>query len=230
MWLELILTSLVFAFYHFSQNVKRLHFHIPLCGFHLRVNSAVNRLYRRQVAFAPRAAKRRRLTRRRRRNLGDGRSLQGTAPRLPFVPDDFVTSCNTRQRTGDRGPEGPAPPSAPTAPITPISTRPLSADAKVFHPRASSSALSPTSSASSSSQASSPIPSLTSTTVSPFLSMPGKVLNISNTDLRYRSQSTMAGTPPPRSPPGFNKYDCPRMWSDEERIVRLNHLADRMMD
>ena len=125
MWLELILTGLVFALYRFSQNVKRLHFHIPLCGFNLRVNSAVNRLYRRQVAFAPRSTKKRKVTRRRKRILCNEQSPQGTARRLPFVPDDFVTSCSSRHQDADGGPEGPTPPHPSTAPIGFICTNNL---------------------------------------------------------------------------------------------------------
>ena len=47
--------------------------------------------------------------------------------------------------------------------------------------------------------------------------------------LMPRSASTMNGTPPPTSPLAFNKYDG-RIWSDDERIMRLNNLATRMMD
>ena len=158
----------------------------------------------------------------------EGRSCQGIAPKLPFVPEAFgVTSCNTRRpRPGDRDSEGPAP-SAPTAPIPPIGSRPLNAEAKVFHPQSSSP--SPTSlAASSPSQSSSPIPSLTSTTVSPLLSTPGKVFNVSNQDLRYRSMSSLAGSPPPSSPPGYGK-GFGRIWSDDERMVHLDRLANRMV-
>ena len=212
--------------YHFSKNVQRLHFLLPLGGFNIRVNNSVKRL-RRHVAFAPRANSRRRGCKKRRRNVCEGRSLQGIAPILPFVPEDFgVTSCNTRPRPGDRDPKGPAPPSAPTTQIPPIGTRPLNAEAKVFYPQSS---LSPTSSAAPlSSQSSSPIPSLTSTTVSPLLSTPGKVLNVSNQDLRYRSMSSLAGTPPPSSPPGYGK-GFGRIWSDDERMVHLDRLANRMV-
>ena len=227
MWLETILAILVITLYQFSKNVQGLHFLLPLGGFSIRVNNSVKRL-RRHVAFAPRANSRRRVCKKRRRNVCEGRSLQGIAPNLPFVPEDFgVTSCNTRPRPGDRDPEGPAPSTAPTAPIPPIGTRPLNAEAKVFHPQSSSP--SPISSvASSPSQSSSPIPSLTSTTVSPLLSTPGKVFNVSNQDLRYRSMSSLAGSPPPLSPPGYGK-GFGKIWSDNERMVHLDRLANRMV-
>ena len=225
MWLETILALLVITLYQFSKNVQGLKCFLPLGGFSVRINS--EKRLRKHVAFAPWANRRRRGCRKR-RNVCKGRSCQGIAPKLPFVPEDFgVTSCNTRPRPGDRDPEGPAP-SAPTAPIPPIGTRPLNAEAKVFHPQSSSP--SPTSSsAPSPSQSSSPIPSLTSTTVSPLLSTPGKVFNVSNQDLRYRSMSSLAGSPPPSSPPGYGK-GFGRIWSDDERIVHLDRLANRMID
>ena len=224
MWLETILALLVITLYQFSKNVQGLQCLLPLGGFSIRINS--EKRLRKHVAFAPWANRRRRGCRKR-RNVCAGRSCQGIAPKLPFVPEDFgVTSCNTRPRPGDRDPEGPAP-SAPTAPIPPIGTRPLNAEAKVFHPQSSSP--SPTSSsAPSPSQSSSPIPSLTSTTVSPLLSTPGKVFNVSNQDLRYRSMSSLAGSPPPSSPPGYGK-GFGRIWSDDERMVHLDRLANRMV-
>ena len=226
MWLETILALLVITLYQFSKNVQGLQCLLPLGGFSIRINS--EKRLRKHVAFAPWANRRRRGCRKR-RNVCKGRSCQGIAPKLPFVPEDFgVTSCNTRPRPGDRDPEGPAPSSAPTAPMPPIGTRPLNAEAKVFHPQSSSP--SPTSSAASlPSQSSSPIPSLTSTTVSPLLSTPGKVFNVSNQDLRYRSMSSLAGSPPPSSPPGYGK-GFGRIWSDDERIVHLDRLANRMID
>ena len=224
MWLETILALLVITLYQFSKNVQGLKCFLPLGGFSVRINS--EKRLRKHVAFAPWANRRRRGCRKR-RNVCKGRSCQGIAPKLPFVPEFFgVTQCNTRPKPGDRDPEGPAP-SAPTAPIPPIGTRPLNAEAKVFHPQSSSP--SPTSSAASSpSQSSSPIPSLTSTTVSPLLSTPGKVFNVSNQDLRYRSMSSLAGSPPPSSPPGYGK-GFGRIWSDDERMVHLDRLANRMV-
>ena len=233
MWLEIILAILVVTLYHFSKKMQRLHFLLPLGGFNIRVNNSVKRL-RRHVAFAPRANRRRRVCKKRRRNVCEGRSLQGIAPNLPFVPEHFgVTSnCNTRRpMPEDRDSEGPAP-SAPTAPIPPIGSKPLNAEAQVFQPQSSSP--SPTSlchvmsSAPSPSQSSSPLPSLTSTTVSPLLSTAGKVLNISNQDLRYRSMSSLAGSPPPSSPPGYGK-GFGRIWSDDDRMVHLDRLANRMV-
>ena len=225
MWLETILALLVITLYQFSKNVQGLHFLLPLGGFSIRMNS--EKRLRKQVAFAPWANRRKRGCRRNRRNVCKGRSCQGIAPKLPFVSEDFgVTSCNTRPRPGDRDPEGPAP-SAPTAPMPPIGTRSLNAEAKVFHPQSSSP--SPTSSsAPSPSQSSSPIPSLTSTTVSPLLSTAGKVFNISNQDLRYRSMSSLAASPPPLSPTGYGK-GFGKIWSDNERMVHLDRLANRMV-
>lgn len=186
---------------------------------------AVNNVYRRQVCFTPRSTRRRRVTRRRRRVMNNERQPR----RLPCVTDPLpsTSTSNPRHQDADRRSEGPTPP--PPPPSAPIGTRPpqLRADAKAFCPRGQT--LSPTSSASSSSQASSPIPSLTNTTVSPLFSMPGKVLNVSNTDLRYRSASTMNRTPSPPSPLAFTKYDG-RIWSDDEQLMRLNNLAARVMD
>ena len=92
------------------------------------------------------------------------------------------------------------------------------------------------SSAPSPSQSSSPLPSLTSTTVSPLLSSAGKVLNISNENLRYRSMSSLAGSPPPSSPPGLSQgygkgFGGLSQWVDEDRnrMVHLERLANRMV-
>ena len=224
MWLETILALSVITLYQFSKNVQGLKCLLPLGGFSIRINS--EKRLRKHVAFAPWANRRRRGCRKR-RNVCEGRSCQGIAPKLPFVPEMFgVTSCNTRRpRPGDRDSEGPAP-SAPTAPIPPIGSKPLNAEAKVFHPQSSSP--SPTSSsAPSPSQSSSPLPSLTSTTVSPLLSTAGKIFNVSNQDLRYRSMSSLAGSPPPSSPPGYGK-GFGRIWSDDDRMVHLDRLANRM--
>ena len=227
MWLETILALLVITLYQFSKNVQGLKCFLPLGGFSVRINS--EKRLRKHVAFAPWANRRRRRGCRNRRNVCEGRPCQGVAPNLPFVPEHFgVTSnCNTRRpMPEDRDSEGPAP-SAPTAPIPPIGSKPLNAEAKVFHPQSSSP--SPTaSSAPSPSQSSSPLPSLTSTTVSPLLSTAGKVFNVSNQDLRYRSMSSLAGSPPPSSPPGYGK-GFGRIWSDDDRMVHLDRLANRMV-
>ena len=225
MWLETILALLVITLYQLGRNVRGLKCFLPLGGFSVHIKS--ERGLRKHVAFAPWANRRRMRGRRNRRDVCKGRPCQGVAPNLPFVPEHFgisrpkdTSNCNTRRpMPEDRDSEGPAP-SAPTAPIPPIGTRPLNAEAKVFHPQSSSP--SPTSSsAPSPSQSSSPIPSLTSTTVSPLLSTPGKVFNVSNQDLRYRSMSSLAGSPPPSSPPGYGK-GFGRIWSDDERMVHLD--------
>ena len=196
------------------------------------------------MAFAPWANRRRMRGRRNRRDVCKGRPCQGVAPDLPFVPEHFgiprpkdTSNCNPRRpMPEDRDAEGPAK-SAPTAPQPPIGSKPLNAEAQVFTPQSSSP--SPTSlchvmaSAPSPSQSSSPLPSLTSTTVSPLLSSAGKVLNISNENLRYRSMSSLAGSPPPpSSPPGYGKgFGGLSQWVDEDRnrMVHLERLANRMV-
>ena len=237
MWLETILALLVITLYQFSKNVQGLKCFLPLGGFSVRINS--ERGLRKHVAFAPWANRRRMRGRRNRRDVCKGRPCQGVAPNLPFVPEHFgiprpkdTSNCNPRRpMPEDRDAEGPAP-SAPTAPLPPIGSKPLNAEAQVFQPQSSSP--SPTSlchvmsSAPSPSQSSSPLPSLTSTTVSPLLSSAGKVLNISNENLRYRSMSSLAGSPPPSSPPGYGK-GFGRIWADEDRMVHLERLANRMV-
>ena len=236
MWLETILALLVITLYQLGRNVRGLKCFLPLGGFSVHIKS--ERL-RKHVAFAPWAARRRFRGRRNRRDVCKGRPCQGVAPNLPFVPEHFgisrlkdTSNCNTRRpMPEDRDSEGPAP-SAPTAPLPPIGSKPLNAEAQVFQPQSSSP--SPTSlchvmsSAPSPSQSSSPLPSLTSTTVSPLLSSAGKVLNISNENLRYRSMSSLAGSPPPSSPPGYGK-GFGRIWADEDRMVHLERLANRMV-
>ena len=237
MWLETILALLVITLYQLGRNVRGLKCFLPLGGFSVHIKS--ERGLRKHVAFAPWASRRRMRGRRNRRDVCKGRPCQGVAPNLPFFPEHFgisrpkdTSNCNTRRPTPeDRDSEGPAP-SAPTAPIPPIGSKPLNAEAQVFQPQSSSP--SPTSlchvmsSAPSPSQSSSPLPSLTSTTVSPLLSTAGKVFNVSNQDLRYRSMSSLAGSPPPSSPPGYGK-GFGRIWSDDDRMVHLDRLANRMV-
>ena len=230
MWLETILALLVITLYQFSKNVQGLKCFLPLGGFSVRINS--EKRLRKHAAFAPWANRRRRGCRKK-RNVCAGRSCQGIAPKLPFVSEHFgVTRCNMRRpMPGDKDSEGPAP-SAPTVhpaatPIPPIGSKPLNAQAKVFHPRSSSPSPTP-SSASSPSQSSSPIPSLTSTTVSPLLSTAGKVFNISDQNLCYRSMSSLAASPPPLSPTGYGK-GFGKIWSDNDRMVQLDRLANRMV-
>ena len=238
MWLETILALLVITLYQLGRNVRGLKCFLPLGGFSVHIKS--ERGLRKHVAFAPWAHRRRMRGRRNRRDVCKGRPCQGVAPNLPFVPEHFgisrpkdTSNCNTRRPTPeDRDSEGPAP-SAPTAPLPPIGSKPLNAEAQVFQPQSSSP--SPTSlchvmsSAPSPSQSSSPLPSLTSTTVSPLLSSAGKVLNISNENLRYRSMSSLAGSPPPSSPPGYGKGFGRPIWADEDRMVHLERLANRMV-
>ena len=242
MWLETILALLVITLYQLGRNVRGLKCFLPLGGFSVHIKS--ERGLRKHVAFAPWANRRRMRGRRNRRDVCKGRPCQGVAPNLPFVPEHFgisrpkdTSNCNTRRPTPeDRDSEGPAP-SAPTAPLPPIGSKPLNAEAQVFQPQSSSP--SPTSlchvmsSAPSPSQSSSPLPSLTSTTVSPLLSSAGKVLNISNENLRYRSMSSLAGSPPPpSSPPGYGKgFGRLSQWVDEDRnrMVHLERLANRMV-
>ena len=242
MWLETILALLVITLYQLGRNVRGLKCFLPLGGFSVHIKS--ERGLRKHVAFAPWASRRRFRGRRNRRDVCKGRPCQGVAPNLPFVPEHFgisrpkdTSNCNTRRPTPeDRDSEGPAP-SAPTAPLPPIGSKPLNAEAQVFQPQSSSP--SPTSlchvmsSAPSPSQSSSPLPSLTSTTVSPLLSSAGKVLNISNENLRYRSMSSLAGSPPPpSSPPGYGKgFGGLSQWVDEDRnrMVHLERLANRMV-
>ena len=237
MWLETILALLVITLYQLGRNVRGLKCFLPLGGFSVHIKS--ERGLRKHVAFAPWAHRRRMRGRRNRRDVCKGRPCQGVAPNLPFVPEHFgisrpkdTSNCNTRRPTPeDRDSEGPAP-SAPTAPLPPIGSKPLNAEAKVFHPQSSSP--SPTSlchvmsSAPSPSQSSSPLPSLTSTTVSPLLSTAGKIFNVSNQDLRYRSMSSLAGSPPPSSPPGYGK-GFGRIWADDDRMAHLDRLANRMV-
>ena len=230
MWLETILALLVITLYQFSKNVQGLKCFLPLGGFSVRINS--EKRLRKHAAFAPWANRRRRGCRKK-KNVCVGRPCQGVAPKLPFVSEHFgVTRCNMRRpMPGDKDSEGPAP-SAPTVhpaatPILPIGSKPLNAQAKVFHPRSSSPSPTP-SSASSPSQSSSPIPSLTSTTVSPLLSTAGKVFNISDQNLCYRSMSSLAASPPPLSPTGYGK-GFGKIWSDNERMVQLDRLANRMV-
>ena len=237
MWLETILALLVITLYQLGRNVRGLKCFLPLGGFSVHIKS--ERGLRKHVAFAPWAHRRRMRGRRNRRDVCKGRPCQGVAPNLPFVPEHFgisrpkdTSNCNTRRpMPEDRDSEGPTP-SAPTAPIPPIGSKPLNAEAQVFQPQSSSP--SPTSlchvmsSAPSPSQSSSPLPSLTSTTVSPLLSTAGKVFNVSNQDLRYRSMSSLAGSPPPSSPPGYGK-GFGRIWSDDDRMVHLDRLANRMV-
>ena len=242
MWLETILALLVITLYQLGRNVRGLKCFLPLGGFSVHIKS--ERGLRKHVAFAPWAHRRRMRGRRNRRDVCKGRPCQGVAPNLPFVPEHFgisrpkdTSNCNTRRPTPeDRDSEGPAP-SAPTAPLPPIGSKPLNAEAQVFQPQSSSP--SPTSlchvmsSAPSPSQSSSPLPSLTSTTVSPLLSSAGKVLNISNENIRYRSMSSLAGSPPPpSSPPGYGKgFGRLSQWVDEDRnrMVHLERLANRMV-
>ena len=237
MWLETILALLVITLYQLGRNVRGLKCFLPLGGFSVHIKS--ERL-RKHVAFAPWAARRRFRGRRNRRGVCKGRPCQGVAPPFDFVPEHFgiprpkdTSNCNPRRpMPEDRDAEGPAP-SAPTAPQPPIGSKPLNAEAQVFQPQSSSP--SPTSlchvmsSAPSPSQSSSPLPSLTSTTVSPLLSSAGKVLNISNENLRYRSMSSLAGSPPPSSPPGYGKGFGRPIWADEDRMVHLERLANRMV-
>ena len=234
MWLETILALLVVTLYQLGRNVRGLRCFLPVGGFNVHIKSE-----RRNVAFAPWAARRRFRVRRNRRGGCKGRPCQGVAPPFDFVPEHFgiprpkdTSNCNPRRpMPEDRDAEGPAP-SAPTAPQPPIGSKPLNAEAQVFQPQSSSP--SPTSlchvmsPAPSPSQSSSPLPSLTSTTVSPLLSSAGKVLNISNENLRYRSMSSLAGSPPPSSPPGYGK-GFGRIWADEDRMVHLERLANRMV-
>ena len=230
MWLETILALLVITLYQFSKNVQGLKCFLPLGGFSVRINSGKG--LRKHASFAPYANRRRRGCRKK-KNVCVGRPCQGVAPKLPFVSEHFgVTRCNMRRpMPGDKDSEGPAP-SAPTVhpaatPILPIGSKPLNAQAKVFHPRSSSPSPTP-SSASSPSQSSSPIPSLTSTTVSPLLSTAGKVFNISDQNLCYRSMSSLAASPPPLSPTGYGK-GFGKIWSDNDRMVQLDRLANRMV-
>ena len=241
MWLETILALLVITLYQFSKNVQGLKCFLPLGGFSVRINSG--KRLRKHASFAPYANRRRRGCRKK-KNVCVGRPCQGVAPKLPFVPEHFgiprpkdTSNCNPRRpMPEDRDAEGPAK-SAPTAPQPPIGSKPLNAEAQVFTPQSSSP--SPTSlchvmaSAPSPSQSSSPLPSLTSTTVSPLLSSAGKVLNISNENLRYRSMSSLAGSPPPpSSPPGYGKgFGGLSQWVDEDRnrMVHLERLANRMV-
>ena len=230
MWLETILALLVITLYQFSKNVQGLKCFLPLGGFSVRINSG--KRLRKHASFAPYANRRRRGCRKK-KNVCVGRPGHGVAPKLPFVSEHFgVTRCNMRRpMSGDKDSEGPAP-SAPTVhpaatPIQPIGSKPLNAQAKVFHPRSSSPSPTP-SSASSPSQSSSPIPSLTSTTVSPLLSTAGKVFNISDQNLCYRSMSSLAASPPPLSPTGYGK-GFGKIWSDNERMVQLDRLANRMV-
>ena len=237
MWLETILALLVITLYQLGRNVRGLKCFLPLGGFSVHIKSEGG--LRKHVAFAPWANRRRMRGRRNRRDVCKGRPCQGVAPNLPFVPEHFgisrpkdTSNCNPRRpMPEDRDAEGPAP-SAPTAPQPPIGSKPLNAEAQVFKPQSSSP--SPTSlchvmsSAPSPSQSSSPLPSLTSTTVSPLLSTAGKIFNVSNQGLRYRSMSSLAGSPPPSSPPGYGK-GFGRIWSDDDRMVHLDRLANRMV-
>ena len=141
MWLETILALLVITLYQFSKNVQGLKCFLPLGGFSVRINS--EKRLRKHASFAPYANRRRRGCRKK-KNVCAGRSCQGIAPKLPFVSEHFgVTRCNMRRpMPGDKDSEGPAP-SAPTVhpaatPILPIGSKPLNAQAKVFHPRSSS--------------------------------------------------------------------------------------------
>ena len=246
MWLETILALLVITLYQLGRNVRGLKCFLPLGGFSVHIKS--ERGLRKHVAFAPWAARRRLRGRRNRRGGCKGRPCQGVAPPFDFVPEHFgiprpkdTSNCNPRRpMPEDRDAEGPAP-SAPTAPQLPIGSKPLNAEAQVFKPNSSSP--SPTllchvmSSAPSPSQTSSPLPSLTETTVSPLLSSAGKVFNISNENLRYRSMSSLAGSPPPpSSPPGLSQgygkgFGGLSQWVDEDRnrMVHLERLANRMV-
>ena len=133
--------------------------------------------------------------RRRRRRINERPTRRPHCVADPALP---LATSNPSHQDPDRRSEGPTPP--PPGPSGPIGTRPsqLKADAKVFTPRGQT--LSPVASASSSSPSpSSPIPSLTNTTISPLFSMPGKILNVSNPDLRYRSASSINRTPSPQA-------------------------------
>ena len=243
MWLETILALLVVTLYQLGRNVRGLRCFLPVGGFNVHIKSE-----RRNVAFAPWAARRRFRVRRNRRGGCNRRPCQGVTPPVNFLPEHFgiprpkdTSNCNPRSpMPEDKDAEGPAP-TAPTAPQPPIGSKPLNAEAQVFKPQSSSQ--SPTSlchvmsSAPSPSQSSSPLPSLTNTTISPLLSSAGKVLNISNENLRYRSMSSLNGSPPPpSSPPGLSQgygkgFGGLSQWVDEDRnrMVHLERLANRMV-
>ena len=243
MWLETILALLVVTLYQLGRNVRGLRCFLPVGGFNVHIKSE-----RRNVAFAPWAARRRFRVRRNRRGGCNRRPCQGVTPPVNFLPEHFgiprpkdTSNCNPRRpMPEDKDAEGPAP-TAPSAPQLPIGSKPLNAEAQVFKPNSSSP--SPTllchvmSSAPSPSQTSSPLPSLTETTVSPLLSSAGKVFNISNENLRYRSMSSLAGSPPPPlSPPGLSQgygkgFGGLSQWVDEDRnrMVHLERLANRMV-